>query len=269
VPPADTVGRSLPRGSPAYVGCPGSFEGTRSSADRIGPSPSSERRPFGPIARGPKGVRRFKQTSHVHPIDSRPPLYRIARSAGTHSWDIRLGGFECPSIAANHRSTRRETAGAPFAIVSDRRRAPPQHSRRPSNSCKVWRASDRRNGRRSSSMLGVAPSRFPWWARQVLNLRPLACEASALPLSYAPASDLRTRPTPRDTTGGLRCSSTKLVRPPAQTAEGDGLRERRQADPPFLEPPLRVALRHDEHDLDLACLRLGLLQDARHIRRVA
>jgi hypothetical protein len=25
-----------------------------------------------------------------------------------------------------------------------------------------------------------------WWARQVLNLRPLACEASALPLSYAP-----------------------------------------------------------------------------------
>ena len=27
-----------------------------------------------------------------------------------------------------------------------------------------------------------------WWARQVLNLRPLACEASALPLSYAPFS---------------------------------------------------------------------------------
>jgi hypothetical protein len=24
------------------------------------------------------------------------------------------------------------------------------------------------------------------WAREVLNLRPLACEASALPLSYAP-----------------------------------------------------------------------------------
>jgi hypothetical protein len=28
------------------------------------------------------------------------------------------------------------------------------------------------------------------WARQVLNLRPLACEASALPLSYAPGSPL-------------------------------------------------------------------------------
>jgi hypothetical protein len=28
----------------------------------------------------------------------------------------------------------------------------------------------------------------PPWARQVLNLRPLACEASALPLSYAPAA---------------------------------------------------------------------------------
>jgi hypothetical protein len=27
------------------------------------------------------------------------------------------------------------------------------------------------------------------WAREVLNLRPLACEASALPLSYAPESD--------------------------------------------------------------------------------
>jgi hypothetical protein len=27
-----------------------------------------------------------------------------------------------------------------------------------------------------------------WWARQDLNLRPLACEASALPLSYAPGS---------------------------------------------------------------------------------
>jgi hypothetical protein len=28
--------------------------------------------------------------------------------------------------------------------------------------------------------------RLSLWARQVLNLRPLACEASALPLSYAP-----------------------------------------------------------------------------------
>ena len=27
-----------------------------------------------------------------------------------------------------------------------------------------------------------------WWAREVLNLRPLACEASALPLSYAPST---------------------------------------------------------------------------------
>ena len=30
-----------------------------------------------------------------------------------------------------------------------------------------------------------------WWARQVLNLRPLACEASALPLSYAPGRQER------------------------------------------------------------------------------
>ena len=27
-----------------------------------------------------------------------------------------------------------------------------------------------------------------WWARQGLNLRPLPCEGSALPLSYAPAA---------------------------------------------------------------------------------
>jgi hypothetical protein len=31
------------------------------------------------------------------------------------------------------------------------------------------------------------PDTSSGWARQVLNLRPLACEASALPLSYAPA----------------------------------------------------------------------------------
>src|SRR5947209_9023734 len=41
---------------------------------------------------------------------------------------------------------------------------------------------------------GTLPSRWPAasvganpkWARRVSNLRPLACEASALPLSYAP-----------------------------------------------------------------------------------
>jgi hypothetical protein len=29
-------------------------------------------------------------------------------------------------------------------------------------------------------------TRFGWWAQQGSNLRPLACKASALPLSYAP-----------------------------------------------------------------------------------
>src|SRR5689334_21095097 len=33
-----------------------------------------------------------------------------------------------------------------------------------------------------------------WWARQVLNLRPLACEASALPLSYAPQGPVTITP---------------------------------------------------------------------------
>src|SRR3954452_9819127 len=33
---------------------------------------------------------------------------------------------------------------------------------------------------------GPAEQGLPGWARRVSNLRPLACEASALPLSYAP-----------------------------------------------------------------------------------
>ncbi|MEA2521972.1 MAG: hypothetical protein QOI81_1618 [Actinomycetota bacterium] len=37
---------------------------------------------------------------------------------------------------------------------------------------------------------GTSPATEREWARQVLNLRPLACEASALPLSYAPGSRL-------------------------------------------------------------------------------
>jgi hypothetical protein len=41
-----------------------------------------------------------------------------------------------------------------------------------------------------------APARW-WWAREVLNLRPLACEASALPLSYAPFSTCGNAPLPR------------------------------------------------------------------------
>jgi hypothetical protein len=36
-------------------------------------------------------------------------------------------------------------------------------------------------------------SRFGWWAQQDLNLRPLACKASALPLSYAPDAARKAR----------------------------------------------------------------------------
>ena len=38
---------------------------------------------------------------------------------------------------------------------------------------------------------GALASLSSWWARQGLNLRPLACEASALPLSYAPQAPRR------------------------------------------------------------------------------
>jgi hypothetical protein len=38
----------------------------------------------------------------------------------------------------------------------------------------------------SRSIDDLALSHFSWWAQQGSNLRPLACKASALPLSYAP-----------------------------------------------------------------------------------
>ena len=43
-------------------------------------------------------------------------------------------------------------------------------------------AFDERRGRQLRSII----SGEAWWARQGLNLRPLRCEHSALPLSYAP-----------------------------------------------------------------------------------
>ena len=65
---------------------------------------------------------------------------------------------------------------------------------------------DRRNviGGRSRERAEVS---FFWWARQVLNLRPLACEASALPLSYAP---------------GVRKGSNRACRRPEADGKGDG-----------------------------------------------
>ena len=59
---------------------------------------------------------------------------------------------------------------------------------------------------------------MPRWARQVLNLRPLACEASALPLSYAPgpgsvASALR--PPARARAGQKETAARARVAPPS------------------------------------------------------
>jgi hypothetical protein len=42
-------------------------------------------------------------------------------------------------------------------------------------------------GARALNTGGPAMQGLPEWARRVSNLRPLACEASALPLSYAPS----------------------------------------------------------------------------------
>ncbi len=38
----------------------------------------------------------------------------------------------------------------------------------------------------SETIDDLGPSCCGWWAQQGSNLRPLACKASALPLSYAP-----------------------------------------------------------------------------------
>src|SRR6185369_1422406 len=46
-----------------------------------------------------------------------------------------------------------------------------------------------------------------WWARQGLNLRPLPCEGSALPLSYAPDLALVYRRKRRDSSDFRRVSS--------------------------------------------------------------
>ena len=64
--------------------------------------------------------------------------------------------------------------------------APPSRTRRDGED-RAWSAASRALNRLHCDQpltCGVS-----WWAREVLNLRPLACEASALPLSYAPGSD--------------------------------------------------------------------------------
>ena len=45
----------------------------------------------------------------------------------------------------------------------------------------------------SRSIDDLVLNRFSWWAQQGSNLRPLACKASALPLSYAPDAPWGTR----------------------------------------------------------------------------
>jgi hypothetical protein len=52
----------------------------------------------------------------------------------------------------------------------------------------LWPDADPREGKRGLTRV------VRWWAREVLNLRPLACEASALPLSYAPEVKERLAP---------------------------------------------------------------------------
>ncbi len=73
-----------------------------------------------------------------------------------------------------------------------------------------------------------------WWARQVSNLRPLACKASALPLSYAPGTPVR------------RAGAASLparLRPGRTTYLGVGLRQRRPRPAPCASPADRAPRR--------------------------
>jgi hypothetical protein len=86
----------------------------------------------------------------------------------------------------------------------------------------------------SVAALGVAVGHWahaPWWARQVLNLRPLACEASALPLSYAPERWVRVAPgvpggvpvrAPVNTAGHKETAARARVAPPSRPSQGLG-----------------------------------------------
>jgi hypothetical protein len=80
-------------------------------------------------------------------------------------------------------------------------------NRREWASCELSRADERS----LVSQLGVSVGdQEPRWARRVSNLRPLACEASALPLSYAPLW-LQSGLFRRDNlTTGLPCSPSAI-----------------------------------------------------------
>src|SRR6059058_3666555 len=49
-------------------------------------------------------------------------------------------------------------------------------------------------GRILVPLIAATSSEGAWWARQGLNLRPLRCEHSALPLSYAPTPVSKVQP---------------------------------------------------------------------------
>src|SRR4029077_99724 len=94
-----------------------------------------------------------------------------------------------PSFCTSRRSGRRMT----LRISSGSR-----YSRRDSTSRAKYLVRQNGGGGRRSGSAAIETAKCvirtvlrvalgQWWAREVLNLRPLPCEDSALPLSYAPA----------------------------------------------------------------------------------
>src|SRR5690606_34369436 len=66
---------------------------------------------------------------------------------------------------------------------------------------------------------------LPAWARQVSNLRPLACKASALPLSYAPGVAGKAYPVGGGSRETGQEAGVSLVRAAARRSVGVGVEE--------------------------------------------
>ena len=102
--------------------------------------------------------------------------------------------------------------------------------------------------RRRSCCAAGATASFPdRWARQVLNLRPLACEASALPLSYAPDrfGSVATRDDPSWWDGTRRPSKVTAARARVVPPSSPGPRARTFFSFPVGCPAESVSRRHD------------------------
>src|SRR5690606_41596007 len=81
---------------------------------------------------------------------------------------------------------------------------------------------------------------LPAWARQVSNLRPLACKASALPLSYAPGVAGKAYPVGGGSRETGQEAGVSLVRAAARRSVGVGVEEAGRAPKELRARRMRV-----------------------------